>query len=140
MGKYDYGNDNWLGNNNINGEWNVAYHWVGSGQKSNNVKDIIGRIFRSGFKQGPGQAHSYCDDINHLGKKVGKGISVTPSIQLAEAYAGILEINGIKYKAVLMVRVKPEAVRECNCHNDFWVVNETCDEIRVYRILFKRCD
>jgi len=140
MGKYDYGNDNWLGNNNINGEWNVAYHAVGYGQSSDTIKNIIGYIFKCCFKPAKYQMNANCDDINHSGKKVGNGVYVTPSIKTAEAYAGKLEINGIEYKTVLMVRVKPEAVRECNCHNSFWVVNGTCDEIRLYRILFKRCD
>ena len=140
MKYYDGGNDDWLGNTNINGEWNVAYHAVEYGQSSNNIKKIIGFIFRGGFKPGLVQMHANCDDINHSGKKIGNGIYVTPSISTAEAYAGILEINGLKYKTVLMVRVKPEAVRECNCHDNFWVVNGTSDEIRLYRILFKRCD
>ena len=138
MDKYE--NNNWLGKNNINGEWNVAYHGLGNGQSSDNIKKIIGIIFKYGFKPAIYQINANCDDINHSGKKVGNGICVTPSIKIAEAYAGKLEINGIEYKKVLMVRVKPEAVRECNCHNSFWVVNGTCDEIRLYRILFKRCD
>ena len=140
MNCYDCGNNNWLGKNNLNGEWNVAYHAVGYRQSSDIIKKIIGIIFRAGFKPGLGQMHANCDDINHSGKKVGNGIYVTPSISTAEAYAGVLEINGLKYKTVLMVRVKPEAVRECNCGYGFWVVNETSDEIRLYRILFKRCD
>ena len=135
-----YENNNWLGNNNINGEWNVAYHAVGRGKSSDIIKDIIARIFKSGYIQANYQMHANCDDINHSGEKVGKGIRVTPSISIAEEYAGELEINGIKYKTVLMVRVKPEAVRQCNCPNSFWVVNGISDEIRLYRILFKRCD
>ena len=36
-----------------------------------------------------------------------------------------------------MVRVKPEAIRECSDSGDYWVVNGTTDEIRPYRILYK---
>ena len=57
----------------------------------------------------------------------------------ADKYAGISEINGIKYKTVLMVRVKQEAIRHCKCE-DYWVVNGTTDEIRPYRILYKKYD
>jgi hypothetical protein len=61
-------------------------------------------------------------------------------------YAGISEINGVKYKTVLMVRVKPSAIRHCDICGDskapynYWVVNGTTDEIRPYRILYKKCD
>ena len=43
-----------------------------------------------------------------------------------------------------MVRVKPEAIRNCDICSDskndnHWVVNGTTDEIRPYRILYKEC-
>ena len=40
-----------------------------------------------------------------------------------------------------MVRVRPNAIRQCNCGyaKDYWVVNGTTDEIRPYRILYKQC-
>ena len=133
-----YENNIWLGKNNSNGEWIVAYHGVAREQSSDMVKKIIGLIYKNTFKAGPCQAHSNCLDINHPGKRIGVGVTVTPSIKVAESYAGISEINGIKYKTVLMVRVKPDVVRKCNCITDYWVVNGTTDEIRVYRILFKR--
>ena len=43
-----------------------------------------------------------------------------------------------------MVRVKPEAIRNCSKHSDakndnYWVVNGTTNEIRPYRILYKEC-
>ena len=44
-----------------------------------------------------------------------------------------------------MVRVKPEAIRHCDqCFDsrapyNYWVVNGTEDEIRPYRILYKKC-
>ena len=39
-----------------------------------------------------------------------------------------------------MVRVKPDAIRGCNCPwaKDYWVVNGSTDEIRPYRILYKK--
>ena len=64
---------------------------------------------------------------------------------MGEQYAGISVINGVKYKTVLMVRVKPEAIRYCDqCFGsrapyNYWVVNGTEDEIRPYRILYKKC-
>ena len=82
--------------------------------------------------------HKDCYDVFHPGQKVGRGVYCTPSIKTAgDYYSGISEINGIKYKTVLMVRVKPEAIRHCKCY-DYWVVNGTTAEIRPYRILYQK--
>ena len=145
--KYDNGDNTWLGMDNVPGEWCVAYHGVASGQSSDNVKDVTGKIVQSTFKAGGGQAHAGCDDQYHPGKKVGVGVYCTPTIKTAsEKYAGISVINGIQYKTVLMVRVKPSAIRHCDKCGDsrapynYWVVNGTTDEIRPYRILYKKCN
>ena len=145
--KYDGGDNTWIGMSNSPGEWCVAYHGVANGQDSENVKKVTGLICTQTFKAGGGQAHQNCDDQYHPGKKVGPGVYCTPTIKTAEEqYAGISEINGIKYKTVLMVRVKPEAIRHCDscsdsrAPNNYWVVNGTTDEIRPYRILYKKCN
>ena len=138
---YDNNNNEWIGHNNSPGEWCVAYHGFGRGQSSDQVKFITGTIYRGGFKPGNYQMHADCSDIYHPGKKVGNGIACTPSIKCAEEYAGISEINGIKYITVLMVRVKPSAIRSCNCFNKdyvYWFVAK--EEIRPYRILYKKMD
>ena len=143
--KYDNGNNTWLGSSNITGEWCVAYHGVGCGQNSEKVKSTTGIIVKSEFKKGPGQAHKNCDDQFHPGNKVGEGVYCTPNIDTAEGYAGIANINGENYKTVLMVRVNPNALRHCDScpdskePNNYWVVNGTTNEIRPYRILFKKC-
>ena len=135
--RYD-GENNWIGHNNNPGEWCVAYHGVACEMNSNDVKRIIELIFKNGFKPGWRQAHSKCSDINHPGKEVGIGVACSPSIHYAEMYAGISNINGINYKTVIMVRVKPSAIRCCHCTLDNWIVNS--DEIRPYRIIYKKCD
>ena len=140
MDKYDNGDNTWIGMNNSPGEWCVAYHGVGRNQCSNNVKNITGKIIKTTFKPGSdtGQMHKDCYDVFHPGQKVGRGVYCTPSIKTAgDYYSGISEINGIKYKTVLMVRVKPEAIRHCKCY-DYWVVNGTTAEIRPYRILYQK--
>ena len=136
----EYENNKWIGMNNSPDEWCVAYHGVGYGQTSDNVKRITGLIYKGNFKPGSGQVHNNCSDKFHIGKKVGKGVYCTPNIKTAEGYAGISTINGKNYKTVLMVRVKPDSLRCCNDHDfakDYWVVNGTSDEIRPYRILYK---
>jgi len=139
-----YENNIWIGMRNIIGEWCVAYHGVGNYLNSDTVKNITGLIYKGSFKAGEGQMHQYCDDQYHPGKKVGKGIYCTPSIATAERYAGKSVINNISYKTVIMVRVKPEVIRHCDsCKdskepNNYWVVNGITDEIRPYRILYKK--
>ena len=143
--KFDNGDNTWIGMNNSDGEWCVAYHGVGSWQSSDNVKDITGKIVKTQFKPGGGQLHSNCPDQFHPGKKVGDGVYCTPTIKTAEGYAGVSTIKGVNYKTVLMVRVKPSALRHCDkcsdskAPNNYWVVNGTTDEIRPYRILYKKC-
>jgi len=144
--KYDNEDNTWIGMDNVPGEWCVAYHGVASGQSSDDVKRVTGLICNTTFKAGNGQAHASCADQYHPGKIVGTGVYCTPTIATAESmYAGKSNINGINYKTVLMVRVKPSAIRHCDSCNDskapynYWVVNGTTDEIRPYRILYKKC-
>ena len=141
-----YENNKWIGMSNVEGEWCVAYHGVCSGQISDNVKHVTGLIYKgNAFRPGGGQAHAGCPDAFHPGKTVGNGVYCTPTIKTAEGYAGKSTINGQNYKTVLMVRVNPSAIRHCdNCPdskapNNYWVVNGTTDEIRPYRILYKKC-
>jgi len=138
-----YEDNIWIGKENLEGEWCVAYHGVGRRSESEEVKMNTGNIYKSQYKSGGGQEHEYEDDIFHPGKKVGRGVYCSPKIETAEGYSGISVINGIKYKTVLMNRVKPDAIRQCECakgNSEYWVVNGTTDEIRPYRILYKKVD
>ena len=134
-----YGDNTWLGMSNSPGEWCVAYHGVGRGQSTKEVQKVTNLIYTGSFKKGSGQVHKDCQDINHYYQNVGEGVYCTPSIKTAESYSGESEVNGKRYKTVLMVRVKPNAIRQCNCSDAYWVVNGTTDEIRPYRILYKQC-
>ena len=100
LGKYDDGDNTWIGMNNSIGEWYVAYHGVASGQFSNNVKNVTGAIYKGTFKKGNGQAHAKCPDQFHEGKLVGEGVYCLPNIVTAEGYAGISEIKGKSYKTL----------------------------------------
>ena len=137
----NYPPDNiWIGMKNIPGEWCVAYHGVGKKlTDSNEIKRVVGLISNYTIKPGERQKHENHDDIYHEGQKVGRGVYITPLIETAEQYAGICNINGKKYKVVMMVRVNPSARRGCSCFKDYWVVNGTPDEVRPYRILYKEC-
>ena len=141
LDKYDNNND-WISHDGRKGEWCVAYHGVGRDKTSDEVKHITGIIPKTTFKAGANQVHSTHENINKPGSKVGDGVYVTPNIETACAYSGYSEINGSFYSTALMVRVKPDAIRQCNCDwaKDYWVVNGTTDEIRPYRILYKKIE
>jgi hypothetical protein len=55
LDKYDNGNNNWIGMNNQEGEWCVAYHGVGRYKDSDEVKKITSAIYKTEFKPGWGQ-------------------------------------------------------------------------------------
>ena len=63
---------------------------------------------------------------------------MTPTIS-TQSYAGFSDINGNRYATVLMVRVNPKAIRHCTDSGDYWVVDGTTNQIRPYRILYKKC-
>ena len=133
MNRYE---DNiWIGNNNREGEWCVAYYAVGINKESK------GTITNSRFRPENFQDHESHNDIFHPGKKLGKGVCITPKIEDENRYTGIIEFNGRKYKLIIMVRVKPDALRQCKCtkdKDDYWVVNGIVNELRPYRILYKK--
>jgi hypothetical protein len=126
---YDNGDNSWINmDNNIN-EWCVAYCKVG-GHYMNN--DNSNRRNLSNYNE-----HKEHEDIHHLPKIVGEGILCTPIFKNAVSSARIIQVNRKKYKILLMVRVKYDAVRECNDNLNIWTVNGNSDEIRPYRILYK---
>ena len=123
---YDDGDNRWLGNKNTKGEWWVAYHGT-------SIKYVVS-ILLNGLKSGKGQHYSNQVDINnHI---IGKGVYVTPKIQIAEQYSLRKPFNG--YVCVLMCRVNPENVRIPINNNDYWIVNGNNKDVRPYRILIKK--
>ena len=76
MDKYDNGNNTWIGMNNSQGEWCVAYHGLARGQSSDKVKNITGLVIKGkgkeNFMKGANQVHKDCPDVFHKGKKVGE--------------------------------------------------------------------
>ena len=135
----DYYIDNtWLGKSNCQGEWCVAYIGVGRDQSPEKVNMIIGSIIRGGFKPSLWGKSENDEDLRHPGKKCGRGVYCSPDINYAEAYAGITELDGEKYKCVLMVRVNPEKIRQSEAWPKEYILEASSDEIRPYRILLKK--
>ena len=139
MDKYDNGNNTWIGMQNIDGEWCVAYHGVARGNTPENVSKITGLIAKSGFKPSTSGAATDDDDLRHPGKKCGLGVYCSPDIEYAETYAGITEFNGERYKCVMMLRINPEKIRQSKTWQEEYILEPNSNEIRPYRILLKKC-
>ena len=135
-GKYDSGNNNWLGMDGNPEEWCVAYHGIGTGGGVS-VPQATNLIYSGGFKAGGRQAKANEDDTRHPGKKVGNGVYCSPSPKVMDAYAKVTNLNGKKYKLGFMMRVKPDKVRQSSSNPDYWVLEGTTDEMRPYRIMVK---
>ena len=125
-------------NNNI---WVKAFHGTGRNCKNENeIRDMIDSILKNGFKNGINNAHADCYDKYHPGKKIGIGVYVTPNIETAKSYAGIIHLNGEEFLTLFLVTVKKDAIRACNCRNasDYWLVNGSSDEIRPVSVLLAK--
>ena len=131
LGKYDNGDDTWLGMNNSAKEWCVAYHGT-------NIK-FAKSILLSNLKPGINQVHKDCDNINEKCKlkKVGIGVYVSPLPDVAEGYS--TQTNN--YLCMFMCRINPNNFRTCEDTNkEYWVVNPSEEDIRPYRLLIKKID
>lgn len=135
LGKYDDGNDLWI-DDDI--EWEKAFHGTGRHCKNDDeIKEMIDSIVTNGFKNGTRNVHENCDDILHPGKKIGKGVYVTPEIDIARAYSGTIVINKKQYHTLFLVKVRKNCIKKCNCKkaSDYWVVKGTNYEIRPVSVL-----
>ena len=136
LGKYDNGDNTWLGRQNIPGEWYIGYHAI------RNQKAIYG-ILMNGFKIG--YQHYYNNDYNknpltyNIYKLCGEGVYFTPDINVAKSYTEIIKYNEYNLRIVFMCRINPLKVRIADLgeNNECWLTNVTTDEVRPYRILFK---
>ena len=59
---------------------------------------------------------------------------------MAENTARVIEIPGyaLSIKIILQCRVKPNKIRQPKHFDGCWILNPTTDEIRLYRLLFKK--
>ena len=64
-----------------------------------------------------------------------KDIYLNYKIENAEKEAALIEVNGKKYKILLMARVKIDEISKPK-DKDVWVLDK--EFIRIYRILFKK--
>lgn len=118
-GKFDGGNNAWMGNAGKPGEWAVAYHGT--------HHQFLAPILDKGLKPGARQAFA---------GKVGTGVYCTPVLSTAQGYSSEVELsaNGKtrKVSIILQCRVRPEAIKRAT--DDYWVINDPAD-IRPYGVL-----
>ena len=133
-----YKNNIWIGKENKEGEWAVAYHGVGKG---NIFKKVI-KILNYNLKEGPGQL--YKDQLNVEKSKdkfthCGEGVYFSPNIEEAEKYAEKTSLGSFsfQFQFVFMTRVNPEKIRSPGGTPVDWILNGNDDEIRPYRLLIK---
>ena len=143
-GLYDNGDNTWIENKNVKGEWYIAYHPIKS---TSSIKGIL----YNGFRRGPFQGYKDDNNLNPLTnnkhKKIGKGVYFLPDIDEAKDAAKSFKFSGKNYKAVFMCRINPKKVRiaEYGSNKEIWVVNgdkledpngqKKDNEVRTYRIL-----
>lgn len=136
-GQYDNGDNTWLGMENKDGEFCVAYHGVGS--LAAEPLPIVGAIMNDKkFIAGRRQACKNYNDKRHNGKKCGEGAYFTPIIKIAEGFAGNCSVCGNNYKAIFMCRVNREKIREPLIQIQglvYWILSGEPDEVRPYRII-----
>ena len=140
INKYDNGNNDWLACDGRTGEWCVAFHGAGVRDESEKIKQIIKPIIEQNLRPGENQAYKDHKDVNHEGK-VGVGVYCSPDPNVAYGYAGVINVNGFKYKVAFMLRVRPDKIRHSASRPDYWVLNAgngDFSELRPYRFLIKK--
>ena len=141
LNKYDNGNNDWLACDGRPGEWCIAYHGACVRNTSDQIKQIIKPILEQNLRPGGGQACSGHSDLNHPGQTVGVGVYCSPNPTVIDGYAGIIEVNGYRYKVAFMLRVKPDKIRISSSTPDYWVLNAgdgNFSEMRPYRFLIRK--
>jgi hypothetical protein len=134
-GKYDFGDNTWLGNNNNNGEFAVAYYGINNlFQNLNMVQNIMNLM--GNFESG--RTFIDVNDIRSPGQKCNIGGYFYKNPIHAENASDAINIGGFEYKIMFMCRVKASAIRQPENFPDCWILSPTPDEVRPYKILLKK--
>ena len=137
--KNKYGKDNiWLGKENKEGEWPVAYHGLGKEKPFNRVLDIIngnlknevGKLFKNEKNVEKNKnKYPYC----------GEGVYLSPNINDAAFFSEKTSLGffNAKFQFAIMARVNPNKIRSPGGIPLHWILNGNNDEMRPYRLLIK---
>ena len=132
-GKYDFGNNTWLGNKNIMGEFAVAYHGINNinPQKIKKIDSIMGNLET-------GKTFIKVKNIRNPNKTCKFGVYVYKNPLHAENSSDIITIGGLEYKIMFMCRVNTSKINQPENFKDCWILSPSPDEIRPYKILIKK--
>ena len=134
LNTYDNGDNTWIGQCNIDGEFAVAYHGIRSDV------GVVKQILNSHLKAGQNQAFEGDIDLIRPWNICGRGVYVTPYIEIAEDYTKEIyaeELNQ-SFRIVFQCRVDPKRIRQPLHKPDYWILNGNGQEIRPYRLLVKQ--
>ena len=146
LGKYDNGNDDWLGYENKKGEFAIAYMGINnllgeSQQMISNLNDYADKIEKKPtnkiFRKDSNKRNKGIFSIFSKNKTCGDGVCLFQDPKSAENSASIINASGYQIKVILMCRVNPQKIRQPENFQECWILNPTPDEIRPYRILIK---
>ena len=135
-GKYDFGSDSWLGNNNVDGEFAVAYYGINN-LFNHNLNMIQNLISLMGNYES-GRTFIGVNNIRSPGQKCNTGAYFYKNPDIAENSSETLNIGGFEYKIMFMCRVKTSEIRQPENFQDCWILSPTPDEVRPYKILIKK--
>ena len=147
--QYDKGDNSWLDYRNKDGEFAIGYIGLYNflNDKDSLIKDLnnITKSIKNMIKQ---QTYENDIDMRNNGflsrlfskNKCKEGICVFQNPDYAENCAGIIDLPDLKYKIkiILMCRINPKKIRQPEKYKECWILDPTPEQIRPYRILFKK--
>ena len=135
-GKYDFGDNTWLGNVNQEGEFAVAYYGVNN-LFHNNIEMIQNIIsFMGNLESGK----TFMNEVNirKPTEKCMAGAYFYKNPEIAENSSEVINIGGFDYKIMFMCRINSKKIRQPENFPELWILSPTPDEIRPYKILIKK--
>lgn len=141
--KFDNGNNNWLSYWNSKNEYAIAYFPIRNYyEDSEEIKKLTQSLANLNLMDVNSDSfYEIFENEDNIGKikkgKCGKGIYLYQDIKIAEKQASIVDVNGVRYKILIMCRVNPNKIRIPEKFPNVWILNSDSFEIRQYRILIK---
>ena len=135
-GKYDFGDDKWLGHNNGIGEFAVAYYGINN--LFNHNLNMVQNLFHLMGNLESGRTFINVNNIRNPGEKCKTGAYFYKNPNYAENSSETINIGGFEYKIMFMCRVNPSKIRQPETFQDCWILSPTPEEVRPYKILIKK--
>ena len=136
LGKYDFGNNRWLNNNNGEGEFAIAYYGINN--LFNNNMNMIQNLLSLMGNLESGRTFVNVNNSRNPGEKCKTGAYFYRNPNYAENSSETIKIGGFDYKIMFMCRVNPLKIRQPENFQDCWILNPSPDEVRPYKILIKK--